>query len=138
MLRAEYEAPKRPSQPIARTARCQRARVGKAERRQHRPPETGNRGVIASHGLMVKISNSRRVRVVSDRVQRATRQIEKQVVVRLVEKSYRIASQVICTSKVRPRRSATVAIVGTNSGGAQRSTPEGSAEPGTLPPLAKG
>ena len=43
-----------------------------------------------------------------------------------------------CTSKVRPRRSATVAIVGTNSGGAQRSTPKGSAEPGTLPPLAKG
>src|SRR5258705_840947 len=63
--------------------------VGTAERRQHRAPETGNRGVIANHGLMVKISNSRRVRVVSDRVQRATRQIKKQVVVRLVEKSYR-------------------------------------------------
>src|ERR1700733_13654992 len=77
--------------------------VGKAERRQHRPPETGNRGVIAGHRLMVKISNARRVGVVSDRVQRATRQIKKQIVVRLVENSYRIASHVMEINLTSPQ-----------------------------------
>src|SRR5258708_28723523 len=67
--------------------------VGMAERRQYRRSETGNCGVLASHGLMVQIANSRRFGVVGDRVQRATRQIKKQVVVRLVEQSYRIAVQ---------------------------------------------
>src|SRR5689334_5899922 len=69
--------------------------VGMAERRQYCPSETGNCGVVDGLGLMVQIANSRRVGVVSDRVQRATRQIKKQVVVRLVEKSYRIAFQVM-------------------------------------------
>jgi hypothetical protein len=50
--------------------------VGMAERRKHCPPETGNRGIIDSHGLVVQIANSPRVRVVSDRVQRAARQIK--------------------------------------------------------------
>src|SRR5258707_2458429 len=69
--------------------------VGMAECRQYRRSETGNCGVIDRHGLMVQIANSRRVGIVSDRVQRATRQIKKQIVVRLVEKSYGIAFQVM-------------------------------------------
>src|SRR5260221_12692931 len=62
--------------------------VGMAERRQYRRSETGNCGVVDGHGLMVQIANSRRFGVVGDRVQRATRQIKKQVVVRLVEQRY--------------------------------------------------
>src|SRR5260370_30697189 len=77
--------------------------VGMAERRQYCPSETGNCGVIDSHGLMVQIANSRRVGVVSDRVQRATRQIKKQVVVRLVEKSYPIAFQVMEINLTSPQ-----------------------------------
>ena len=69
--------------------------VGMAERRQYRAPETGNRGVVDSHGFMVQVANSRYVGLVCDRIQRATRQIKKQVVVRLVEKSYGIAFQVM-------------------------------------------
>ena len=41
--------------------------VGMAERRQYRRSETGNCGVLDSHGLMVQIANSRRVGIVSDR-----------------------------------------------------------------------
>src|SRR5260370_28974656 len=77
--------------------------VGMAECRQYRRSETGNCGVLDSHGLMVQIANSRRVGVVSDRVQRATRQIKKQVVVRLVEKSYPIAVQVMEINLTSPQ-----------------------------------
>src|ERR1700756_5698909 len=72
--------------------------VGMAERRKHSSPQTGNRSVIDSHGLVVQIFNSPRVRVVGDRVQRAARQIKKQNVVGLVETSYGIAFQVMDTS----------------------------------------
>jgi hypothetical protein len=77
--------------------------VGMAERRQYRRSETGNCGVLASHGLMVQIANSRRFGVVGDRVQRATRQIKKQVVVRLVEQSYGIAFQVMEINLTSPQ-----------------------------------
>jgi hypothetical protein len=76
--------------------------VGMAERRQHRPPETANRGVVETHGVVAQIANSRRVGVVSDRVERATREVKKQNVVRLVEKSNRIAFQVMDTSLASP------------------------------------
>jgi hypothetical protein len=76
--------------------------VGMAQRRQHRPPETANRGVVETHGVVAQIANSRRVGVVSDRVERATREVEKQNVVRLVEKSDRIALQVMDTSLASP------------------------------------
>src|SRR5258708_10732142 len=77
--------------------------VGMAECRQYRRSETGNCGVLDSHGLMVQIANSRRVGIVSDRVQRATRQINKKVVVRLVEKSYGIAFQVMEINLTSPQ-----------------------------------
>src|SRR5260370_26500432 len=77
--------------------------VGMAERRQYRRSETGNCGVLDSHGLMVQIANSRRFGVVGDRVQRATRQIKKQVVVRLVEQSYGIAFQVMEINLTSPQ-----------------------------------
>src|SRR5258706_3002260 len=77
--------------------------VGMAERWQYRRSETGNCGVLASHGLMVQIANSRRFGVVGDRVQRATRQIKKQVVVRLVEQSYGIAFQVMEINLTSPQ-----------------------------------
>src|SRR5258708_25348586 len=77
--------------------------VGMAECRQYRRSETGNCGVLDSHGLMVQIANSRRVGIVSDRVQRATRQIKKQVVVRFVEKSYWIAFQVMEINLTSPQ-----------------------------------
>src|SRR5260370_8418372 len=71
--------------------------------RQYRRSETGKCGVLDSHGLMVQIANSRRVGIVSDRVQRATRQINKKVVVRLVEKSYGIAFQVMEINLTSPQ-----------------------------------
>src|SRR5260370_28996409 len=77
--------------------------VGMAECRQYRRSETGNCGVLDSHGLMVQIANSRRVGIVSDRVQRATRQINKKVVVRLVEESHRIAFQVMGINLTNPQ-----------------------------------
>src|SRR6266853_3434156 len=77
--------------------------VGMAERWQYRRSETGNCGVLDSHGLMVQIANSRRFGVVGDRVQRATRQIKKQVVVRLVEQSYGIAFQVMEINLTSPQ-----------------------------------
>src|SRR6266436_7808158 len=77
--------------------------VGMAECRQYRRSETGNCGVLDSHGLMVQIANSRRVGIVSDRVQRATRQIKKKVVVRLVEQSYGIAFQVMEINLTSPQ-----------------------------------
>jgi hypothetical protein len=77
--------------------------IGMAERRQYCPPETGNCGVVDSHGLMVQIANSRHVGLVCDRIQRATRQIKKQVVVRLVEKSYGIAFQVMEINLTSPQ-----------------------------------
>src|SRR5260370_38423579 len=77
--------------------------VGMAECRQYGRSETGNCGGLDSHGLMVQIANSRRVGIVSDRVQRATRQINKKVVVRLVEKSYGIAFQVMEINLTSPQ-----------------------------------
>src|SRR5258708_27021906 len=52
---------------------------------------------------MVQIANSRRFGVVGDRVQRATRQIKKQVVVRLVGQSYGIAFQVMEINLTSPQ-----------------------------------
>jgi hypothetical protein len=52
---------------------------------------------------MVQIANSRHVGLVCDRIQRATRQIKKQVVVRLVEKSYGIAFQVMEINLTSPQ-----------------------------------
>ena len=73
-----------------------------AERRQYRRSETGNCGVVDTHGLIVQIANSPRIGVVSDRVQRIARQIEKQMVVGLVDKSNRIAFRVMDRSLTRP------------------------------------
>jgi hypothetical protein len=57
-----------------------------AERGQRQAPQAGNRDVVdARAGLIAQIANSRRVGLVSDRVQRRTRQIENQRVIGLVE-----------------------------------------------------
>jgi hypothetical protein len=58
-------------------------------------PRLENRGVVDGHGLVVQIANPWRLGIVSDRIQRATRQIKKQVVVRLVEQGDGIAFQVM-------------------------------------------
>jgi hypothetical protein len=51
--------------------------VGTAEGRQQQAPQAGNRDVVDGRaGLIAQIANSRRVGVVSDRIQRRTRQIE--------------------------------------------------------------
>jgi hypothetical protein len=76
--------------------------VGMAERRQHRPPEIDNRGVVNTHGLVTQLPNLRRLGIVGDRVQCAARQVKKQNVVGLVEKSNRIAFQVMDTSLASP------------------------------------
>src|SRR5580700_2311457 len=74
----------------------QLARLVRApERREHRPPYMGNRGVVESHGIMLQIADPRRLRVVSYGIEYATRYIKKQVVVRLVEKSDGTAFQVV-------------------------------------------
>src|SRR6478672_10344174 len=52
--------------------------VGMAEGGQQQAPEAGSRDVVDAHaGLIVQIANARRVGLVSDRVQRRTRQIKK-------------------------------------------------------------
>ncbi len=76
--------------------------VGMAERRQHRASETANRGIVETQGIVAQIANSRHVGVVSDRVERATREVKKQNVLGLVEKSNRIALQVMDTSLAGP------------------------------------
>ena len=51
--------------------------VGMAEGGQQQAPQAGNRDVVDTRpGLIAQIANSRRVGVVSDRVQRRTRQIK--------------------------------------------------------------
>src|SRR5258708_17683175 len=72
--------------------------VGMAERRQHCRAETGNRGIIDRHWLVVQIANSSRVRILSDRVQRAARQIKKHNAVRLVQTGCGAALQIMETS----------------------------------------
>jgi hypothetical protein len=58
--------------------------VGMAEGGQQQAPEGGNRDVVDAHaGLIAQIANSRRVGLVSDRVQRRTRQIKYQRVMGL-------------------------------------------------------
>jgi hypothetical protein len=52
---------------------------------------------------MVQIADSGRVGLVRDRIQRATRQIKEQVVVRRVEKSYGIAFQVMEINLTSPQ-----------------------------------
>src|SRR6267142_7227964 len=62
------------------------SRVGMAEGGQQQASQAGNREVAdARAGLIAQIANSRRVNVVSDHVQRRTRQIESQSVIGLVE-----------------------------------------------------
>ncbi len=52
---------------------------------------------------MVQIANARRAHVVSDRVQRFTRQVKKQGVIRLVEESGGISLQVTETNLAGPQ-----------------------------------
>jgi hypothetical protein len=67
-----------------------------AERRQYRTAETENRGVgDAGTRLIVQVANSRRSGIVGDRIQRSTRQIEKQGVMGLVEESDGISFQIV-------------------------------------------
>ena len=78
--------------------------VGMAEGGQQQAPQAGNRDVVdARAGLIVQIANSRRVGVVSDRVQRRTRQIKNQRVKGLVEKSGGISLQVMETTLASPQ-----------------------------------
>jgi hypothetical protein len=50
--------------------------VGMVEGGQQQTPESGNRNVVDAYsGLIAQIANSGRVSLVSDRVQRRTRQI---------------------------------------------------------------
>jgi hypothetical protein len=46
--------------------------VGVSEGRQHGLGKTGKGRIIDTHGLIDQIANSRRVRVVCDRIQRGT------------------------------------------------------------------
>ena len=78
-----------------------------AERRQYRTAETENRGVgDAGTRLIVQVANSRRSGIVGDRIQRSTRQIEKQGVMGLVEESDGISFQII-EDRLATRRSHT-------------------------------
>ena len=78
--------------------------VGMAEGGQQQAPEAGNRDVVdARAGLIAQIANSRRVGLVSDRVQRRTRQIKSQRVIGLVEESGGISLQVMETTLASPQ-----------------------------------
>jgi hypothetical protein len=75
-----------------------------AERGQQQASQAGNRDVVdARAGLIVQIANWRRVGVVSDRVQRRTRQIESQSVIGLVEENGGIPFQVMETTLASPQ-----------------------------------
>src|SRR6266850_8612382 len=77
--------------------------VGMAEGGQQQTPEAGNCGVVdGCAGLKAQIANSRRVGLVSDRVQRHARQIKKQSVIGLVEESGGTSLQVIETTLAGP------------------------------------
>src|ERR1700731_2399041 len=90
--------------------------VGMAERRQQQAPQAGNREVVdAGAGLIAQIANSRRVGVVSDRVQRRTWQIESKTVIGLVDERGGISLQVMERTLASPlvlhrRSSATLPI----------------------------
>src|ERR1700758_4167096 len=78
--------------------------VGMTEGRHQQAPESGNREVVdASSGLITQIADSRRVGLVSDRLQRHTRQIKRQRVIGLVEESLGISLQVMETSLASPQ-----------------------------------
>jgi hypothetical protein len=70
--------------------------VGMPKRRQRRAAEAENRGVVdALAGLIVQITNSRRVDVISNGVQRRAGQIKMHRVIGLVEDSDGISFQVV-------------------------------------------
>jgi hypothetical protein len=75
-----------------------------AEGGQQQAPEARNRDIVDAHaGLIAQIANSRRVGLVSDRVQPHTRQIKKQSVKRLVEEAPGFSFQVIETTLSSPQ-----------------------------------
>src|ERR1700722_8303471 len=77
--------------------------IGKAEGRQHQAPEAGNRDIVdAPAGLIAQIANWRCVGVVSDLVQRRTRQIESQSVIGLVDEPPGFSFQVMETTLASP------------------------------------
>ena len=77
-------------------------RIGK--RQTHRASKAGNHDVVdARSGLITQVTNSRRVGIVSNRVQGGTRQIKVQTVMGLVEESDGISFQVIETNLVCPQ-----------------------------------
>jgi hypothetical protein len=77
--------------------------VGIPEGGQQQAPQAGNCGVVNGRaGLIAQIANSRHVGLVSDRVQRHTRQIKKQSVIGLVEESGGISLQVMETNVAGP------------------------------------
>jgi len=66
--------------------------------------EVGNRDVVdARAGLIAQIANSWRVGLVSDHIQRRTRQIKKQRVIGLVEENGGISLQVMETTLANPQ-----------------------------------
>ena len=50
---------------------------GIPNRWQHRPSEMGNRSVVESHRVMIQVADSRRVRIVRDRIKRIPWELEK-------------------------------------------------------------
>ncbi|UPK40756.1 hypothetical protein IVB18_12240 [Bradyrhizobium sp. 186] len=78
--------------------------VGMAKGRQQQAPESGHRDVVdARSRLVAQIANSARVGLVSDRIQRGTRQIKNQRVIGLVEEDGGISLQVLETSLASPQ-----------------------------------
>jgi hypothetical protein len=55
----------------------------------------GNRRVVESHRTMVQVADPRRVGIVCDRVKSISRNVEKKVMVWLVEKSHGPAFEVV-------------------------------------------
>src|ERR1700732_1606725 len=77
--------------------------VGIAEGGQQQAPKTGNRDVVdARSRLIAQITNSGRVGLVSDRVERRARQIKRESVIGLVEESGGSSLQVKETTLAGP------------------------------------
>src|SRR6476646_6401986 len=102
--------------------------------RQDRAPQAGNRGVLyARSGTVGQVVTSRRVCIVSDRVQCRTRQIKKQRVIGLVKENDRISPEVIDADftgpQIRNRRLPTVLPIFTIGKVAEHETNEKSVFP---------